>query len=88
MRFGLPKVITSDQGGEFNNSLDTELMKTMGIDHRLTTPYHPQVIYVKHAMFKYLQECLYVIYLCQLVSLHKCYVCYSMCIGKWSGGKI
>ena len=57
MTFGLPKVITSDQGREFNNSLDTELMKTMGINHRLTTPYHPQVIYVKHAMFEYLQEC-------------------------------
>jgi len=36
-------VITSDQGGEFNNDLDSELMGLMGIDHRLTTPYHPQV---------------------------------------------
>ena len=43
MTFGLPRVITSDQGGEFNNDLDSELMKLMGIDHRLTTPYHPQV---------------------------------------------
>ena len=36
-------MITSDQGSEFNNSLDTELMDMLGIDHRLTTPYHPQV---------------------------------------------
>ena len=43
MRFGLPRVITSDQGSEFNNSLDTELMEMLGIEHRLTTPYHPQV---------------------------------------------
>ena len=43
MRFGLPRVVTSDQGSEFNNSLDTELMDMLGIDHRLTTPYHPQV---------------------------------------------
>ena len=43
MRMGLPQVITSDQGREFNNKLDKRLMKLLGIDHRLTTPYHPQV---------------------------------------------
>ena len=43
MRFGLLKVLTSDQGSEFNNSLDTMLMEMLGIDHSLTTPYHPQV---------------------------------------------
>ena len=43
MQFGLPKVITSDQGSEFNNNLDKKLMKMMNTDHRLTTPYHPQV---------------------------------------------
>ena len=43
MQFGLPRVITSDQGSEFNNRLDKKLMKMMKIDHRLTTPYHPQV---------------------------------------------
>ena len=43
MVFGLPRVITSDQGGKFNNALDTKLMEMMGIEHRLTTPYHPQV---------------------------------------------
>ena len=44
MTMGLPKVITSDQGTEFNNKLDRELMKFLNIEHRLTTPYHPQVI--------------------------------------------
>jgi len=43
MRIGLCRVITTDQGTEFNNKLNTELMKTMKINHRLTTPYHPQV---------------------------------------------
>ena len=43
MMFGLPKVITSDQGGEFHNNLDDQLMAMLGIDHRLSTPYHPQV---------------------------------------------
>ena len=46
MRMGLPKVITSDNGKEFcNHLLDKELMKLLGIEHRLTTPYHPQVCY-------------------------------------------
>ena len=43
MMFGLLRAITSDQGGEFNNALDTKLMEMMGIEHCLTTPYHPQV---------------------------------------------
>ena len=39
---GLPAVLTSDQGREFHNAVNKELMQTFGIDHRLTTPYHPQ----------------------------------------------
>jgi len=39
----IAKVITSDQGSEFNNHLDKKLMKMMKIDHHLTTPYHPLV---------------------------------------------
>lgn len=50
MGFGLPKVLTSYQGSEFNNSLDTMLMEMLGIDHRLTTPYHPQVRTERDAM--------------------------------------
>ena len=43
MRMGLCKVVTSDHGKEFNNNLNKELIKKLGIDHRLTMPYHPQV---------------------------------------------
>ena len=43
MRFGLPRVITSDQGREFNKELNHNLCQILGIKHRLTTPYHPQV---------------------------------------------
>ena len=43
MQFGIPKVITTDQGKEFNNALDKEMMKQLNVNHRLTTPYHPQV---------------------------------------------
>ena len=42
IRMGLCKVITSDQGTEFNNNLNRELMQLLKIDHRLTTAYHPQ----------------------------------------------
>ena len=39
---GLPSVITTDQGTEFNNSMNAALMKEFNIEHRLTTAYHPQ----------------------------------------------
>ena len=39
---GIPSVITTDQGREFHNRVNSELMKILGIDHRLTTAYHPQ----------------------------------------------
>ena len=34
--------MTSDQGTEFTNEVNKELTGLMGIDHRLTTAYHPQ----------------------------------------------
>ncbi len=40
MKMGICKVLTTDQGTEFNNKLNKELMRTLGIDHRLI---HPQV---------------------------------------------
>ena len=39
---GLLSVITTDQGKEFCNKINKELMATFRIDHRLTTAYHPQ----------------------------------------------
>ena len=39
---GIPAVITTVQGREFHNQLNDMLMETFGIEHRLTTPYHPQ----------------------------------------------
>ena len=39
---GLPSVLTTDQGKEFNNKVNSELMRLFGIKHRLTTAYHPQ----------------------------------------------
>ena len=39
---GLPSVMTTDQGTESHNRVNRELMKVFGIQHRLTTAYHPQ----------------------------------------------
>ena len=39
--FGYPKVIQSDNGREFVNSIVQNLYKVTGIDARLTAPYHP-----------------------------------------------
>ena len=50
MRMGLPRVITSDNGKEFDNKLlDKQLMKLLGIEHRLTTAYHPQVCSISYS---------------------------------------
>ena len=39
---GIPVVVTTDQGREFHNQVNKELMNVFGIQHRLTTAYHPQ----------------------------------------------
>jgi len=41
-RYGIPSVITTDNGGEFVASSFRKWLAEAGIDHRLTNPYHPQ----------------------------------------------
>ncbi|KAG2191771.1 hypothetical protein INT47_012821 [Mucor saturninus] len=40
--YGFPKVMQSDNGLEFRNSLMSSLSKELGIDRRYSTAYHPQ----------------------------------------------
>ena len=41
-RFGSPEIIITDQGRQFESQQFEEFCKTMGIEHRRTTAYHPQ----------------------------------------------
>ena len=41
-RFGVPSTLTSDRGAQFTSSLWSRVCSTLGINHILTTSYHPQ----------------------------------------------
>ncbi|XP_042028736.1 uncharacterized protein LOC121775758 [Salvia splendens] len=41
-RYGVPRAIISDQGTHFVNKTIEALMRKYGVNHRLSTPYHPQ----------------------------------------------
>ena len=47
MRMGLPQVILSDNGTEFDNRINSEMFRILGVKRRFTTPYHPQVYTVR-----------------------------------------
>ena len=40
--FGPPKILVSDQGNEFNNKLMKIFNNAIGIEHRVTSAYHPR----------------------------------------------
>ena len=44
-RLGCPQIILSDQGREFVNQLTTCLFEKTNTEHRITSAYHPQVLY-------------------------------------------
>ena len=41
-QYGIPKVVQSDQGTNLTSSLFQEVMKAMGVTHKLSAVYHPQ----------------------------------------------
>lgn len=40
--FGLPKIIQTDQGTNFMSKLFTQTFSSLGIQHRVSSPYHPE----------------------------------------------
>ncbi len=40
--FGLPKIVQTDQGTNFLSKLFTQVLKTLGITHRVSSAYHPE----------------------------------------------
>ena len=42
LRFEFCEVVISDQGREFVNQVETELLGLTGTQHRIATAYHPQ----------------------------------------------
>ena len=40
--YGVPKVVLSDQGREFVNKFSAALYEALGVEHKTTSPYHPQ----------------------------------------------
>ena len=47
MRMVLPTEITTNQGSEFKNQLNDEMMTILNIRHHLIAAYHPQVYKIK-----------------------------------------
>ena len=41
-RFGASKILLSDRAKNFTSELIADINEILGVDHRLTTPYHPQ----------------------------------------------
>ena len=41
-RFGFPSEVLSDGGTQFTSNIMQQVMKTVGITHKVSTPYHPQ----------------------------------------------
>ena len=40
--YGVPRLIITDQGKEWNDLLNNNILNNLNIEHRLTSPYHPQ----------------------------------------------
>ena len=72
MRMGTPRLLTSDNGSEFRNELDTKLMELLKIKHIFTTPYHPQVkaVIIQHVKYTQHLACLLVYFTLALYFHH------------------
>ena len=55
---GVPEVVTSDRGSQFSSTLFTQLMKTWGTKHIMTTAYHPEANGMVERLHRRLKESL------------------------------
>ena len=55
---GVPEVVTSDRGSQFASAIFTQLMKTWGIKHLMTTAYHPEANGMVERLHRRLKESL------------------------------
>ena len=60
-RFGVPEVVVTDQGAQFESEIMSELCKRWGIDKRRTCAYHPQangLVERSHQEIKKMMRCI------------------------------
>jgi transposase InsO family protein len=57
-RYGVPKIVTTDRGVQFTSTIWKQLCTKLGIQHVLTTSYHPQSNGIIERFHRQLKEAL------------------------------
>ena len=56
--FGIPETITTDRGSQFTSAMWAQLLQTWGINHKMTTAYHPEANGLVERLHRRLKESL------------------------------
>jgi len=57
-RFGVPATVTTDRGAQFTSATWTKMCQGLGMQHVLTTAYHPQANGMVERFHRQLKEAL------------------------------